>query len=95
MRVGLEVEVPDRVAREAALRGHGRVPPLVLHAHQRDLADLATELAYVATALRGITTSESGDIRLLSDAYDEIRSRALPVEMSRDLIRRILEERWT
>ncbi|GAB3985102.1 helix-turn-helix transcriptional regulator [Actinoallomurus acanthiterrae] len=54
-----------------------------------------TELAYVETALRGITTSESDDIRLLSDTYDEIRSRALPVEMSRDLIRRILEERWT
>ena len=54
-----------------------------------------SEVAYVATAMRGITTSESDDIRLLSEAYDEIRSRALPVEMSRDLIRRILEERWT
>ncbi|MCO6007623.1 helix-turn-helix transcriptional regulator [Actinoallomurus purpureus] len=54
-----------------------------------------SEVAYVATAMRGITTSESDDIRLLSEAYDEIRSRALPVEMSRDLIRRILEEQWT
>src|SRR5882757_2480800 len=41
-RVGRDVEVPDRVTREAAFRGHGRVPPLVLHAHQRDLANLAT-----------------------------------------------------
>ncbi|MCO5973290.1 Scr1 family TA system antitoxin-like transcriptional regulator [Actinoallomurus soli] len=54
-----------------------------------------TELAYVATAVRGITTSEPDDIRLLSETYDQIRSRALPVEMSRDLIRRVLEERWT
>jgi transcriptional regulator with XRE-family HTH domain len=53
-----------------------------------------TEIGYVATAVRGITVSESEDIRLLSEAYDEIRSRALPVEMSRDLIRRTLEERW-
>ena len=54
-----------------------------------------TEVAYVATAMRGITTSESDDIRLLSDAYEAIRSRALPVEMSRDFIRRVLEEQWT
>ncbi|GAA4610418.1 hypothetical protein GCM10023195_42750 [Actinoallomurus liliacearum] len=54
-----------------------------------------TELAYVATAVRGITTSEPDDIRLLSETYDQIRSRALPVEMSRDLISRVLEERWT
>jgi DNA-binding XRE family transcriptional regulator len=54
-----------------------------------------TEVAYVETALRGITVSEADDIRLLSEAYDEIRSRALPVEMSKELIGRILEEQWT
>lgn len=54
-----------------------------------------TELADVETAVRGITVSETEDIRLLSDAYDQIRSRALPVDMSKDLIRRILEELWT
>jgi transcriptional regulator with XRE-family HTH domain len=54
-----------------------------------------TELGYVETAVRGITVSESADIRLLSEAYDQIRSRALPVDMSKDLIRQILEERWT
>lgn len=53
------------------------------------------EMAYVATAARGITMSEPDDIRILSDVYDAIRSRALPVDMSKDFIRRILEERWT
>ncbi|MEV5706314.1 helix-turn-helix transcriptional regulator [Actinoallomurus sp. NPDC052274] len=54
-----------------------------------------TELAYVETALRGITVSEAEDIRLLSEVYDDIRSRALPVGMSKELIGRILEEQWT
>ncbi|MFL6056191.1 MAG: Scr1 family TA system antitoxin-like transcriptional regulator [Actinoallomurus sp.] len=53
-----------------------------------------TEVAYVETAVRGITVSEPEDIRLLSEAYDEIRSRALPVGMSKELIGRILEEQW-
>lgn len=53
-----------------------------------------TEMAYVETAARGITMSESADIRILSEAYDAIRSRALPMDMSKDFIRRVLEERW-
>jgi transcriptional regulator with XRE-family HTH domain len=54
-----------------------------------------TEVAYADMAARGLTLNEAGDIRAISDSYDEIRDRALPVEMSRDLIQHIMEERWT
>ncbi|RAY13222.1 XRE family transcriptional regulator [Actinomadura craniellae] len=54
-----------------------------------------TEVAYVETAARGLTMGETEDIRALSDAFDRIRSRVLPVDQSRDLIRKVMEERWT
>ena len=41
MRVGLDVVVPDRVLGRAAQRGDHRVTPVVLHPHQRGLAELA------------------------------------------------------
>jgi type IV pilus biogenesis protein CpaD/CtpE len=46
-------------------------------------------------AARGLTLNEADDIRVISDSYDEIRDRALPVQMSRDLIQQIMEARWT
>ncbi len=54
-----------------------------------------SEVAYVETAARGLTLDEVGDIRTLTVAFDAIRARALPVDMSTDLIRRVIEERWT
>jgi transcriptional regulator with XRE-family HTH domain len=54
-----------------------------------------TELAYVETAARGITLSEKADIWALSENLAAIRSMALPVNQSRDHIRRVMEERWT
>lgn len=54
-----------------------------------------SEVAYVDTPARGLTLNDPADIVTLEDSYDEIRSQALPVEMSRDLIQRIMEERWT
>jgi transcriptional regulator with XRE-family HTH domain len=61
------------------------------------LATLAdrSELAYVETPARGITLSERSDIQTLSDNMAEIRQMALPVGLSRDHIRRVVEERWT
>jgi transcriptional regulator with XRE-family HTH domain len=54
-----------------------------------------SELAYIETAARGITLNEPDDIQTLSDSFDVIRSRALPVDLSGDLIRKVMEERWT
>lgn len=54
-----------------------------------------SELAYMDTAIRGLTIDDVEDIRALFDRYEAIRSRALPVDASRDAIRRAMEERWT
>ena len=54
-----------------------------------------SEVACVHIATRDLTLDESDDISALSDAYDEIRDQALPVEMSKRLIEQIMEERWT
>lgn len=54
-----------------------------------------SEVAYADMAARDLTMNESDDIRAISDSYDEIRDQALPVEMSRDLMQQIMEERWT
>jgi transcriptional regulator with XRE-family HTH domain len=54
-----------------------------------------SEIAYAPMAARGLTLDETDDIRALSDAYDEIRGQALPIEMSKRLIQQIMEDRWT
>ncbi len=54
-----------------------------------------SEVAYADMAARDLTLDEPADIRAISDAYDEIRDQALPVEMSRRLIEQIMEEQWT
>jgi transcriptional regulator with XRE-family HTH domain len=54
-----------------------------------------SEVAYVETAARGITMGDSGDLTALHKTLLELRSIALPVGMSADLIRRTAEERWT
>ena len=54
-----------------------------------------SEIAYADMAARDLTLDEPADIRAISDAYDEIRDQALPLEMSRRLIEQIMEERWT
>jgi transcriptional regulator with XRE-family HTH domain len=52
------------------------------------------EVAYVETAVRGMVTSGREDIIRLGDVWESIRSQALPVGMSLDLIRRTAEERY-
>lgn len=54
-----------------------------------------SELSYMDTPLRGLTIDDIEDIRAPSDTYEVLRSRALPVDASRDLIRKVMEERWT
>jgi transcriptional regulator with XRE-family HTH domain len=53
------------------------------------------EVGYVETPARGITLGEQADIQTLSDNMADVRAAALPVGLSRDLIRKVMEERWT
>ena len=54
-----------------------------------------SEIGYADMAARDLTLDEADDIRALAEAFDEIRTEALPAEMSRRLIQQIMEERWT
>jgi transcriptional regulator with XRE-family HTH domain len=54
-----------------------------------------SDVAYVATPVRGLTLTGRDDVRGLARAFDEIRSLALPTNLSRDLITTIAEERWS
>ncbi|WP_396446997.1 DUF5753 domain-containing protein, partial [Actinomadura sp.] len=58
------------------------------------LEDL-TEVAYVETVARGFTMGEVEDISEVRRALREIRSLALPVGQSADLISRTVKDRWT
>jgi transcriptional regulator with XRE-family HTH domain len=55
----------------------------------------SSEVAYVETGARGMTLGSRDDVRTLNESFDVIRSRALPVEMSLDLIARTVEEKWS
>jgi transcriptional regulator with XRE-family HTH domain len=54
-----------------------------------------TDVAYVQSAVQGIVTADKKDLVRLNDVWESVRSQALPVGMSADLIRRTVEERWT
>ncbi|MEU9021925.1 helix-turn-helix transcriptional regulator [Actinomadura sp. NPDC048394] len=54
-----------------------------------------SEVAYLETAVRGITTDDSEDLVALAHTLDRLRRNALPVTMSRDLIGKVIEEKWT
>ena len=53
-----------------------------------------SEVGYLETSVRGIISSTREDITLLHESFEMIRSAALPVGQSIDLIRRTAEERW-
>lgn len=53
-----------------------------------------SQVAYLETTIRGITTDAPSDLAGLADALRELRARALPEDMSRDAMRKALE-RWT
>lgn len=52
------------------------------------------EVAYIECFARGFTLEDGEDVAAMRRALREIRSLALPIGMSRDLIRRTAEERW-
>ena len=47
------------------------------------------------TAIRGIVTSSREDIADLTAAWEAIRTFALSQQESLDLIRKVIEEKWT
>ncbi|MER5623955.1 helix-turn-helix transcriptional regulator [Streptosporangium sp. NPDC002544] len=53
------------------------------------------EVAYLDTAIRGLTTSDRDDVAAAVTQFEAIRIEALPLGMSIDLIKRTAEERWT
>lgn len=53
-----------------------------------------SEVSYLETTVRGITTDNPPDLAKLSQVLRELRARALPEDMSRDIMRKALE-RWT
>jgi transcriptional regulator with XRE-family HTH domain len=62
-----------------------------------DLATLddRSEIAYVDTGARGLIMGDPADLRTLSESFEMIRNRALPVDQSIEFIKRTAEERWT
>ena len=54
-----------------------------------------SRIAYIETAIRGLTTDDPADLAEVSRVLADIRNRALPGDMSRDFIRKVAEERWT
>ncbi|WP_371943275.1 Scr1 family TA system antitoxin-like transcriptional regulator [Actinomadura chokoriensis] len=58
------------------------------------MADMS-QVAYVETAIRGLTTDDAADLAAASRVLADLRNRALPGNMSRDLMRKVAEERWT
>ncbi|TYB58546.1 helix-turn-helix domain-containing protein [Nonomuraea sp. PA05] len=53
------------------------------------------DVLYVDTAVRGITTGECEDVWAGTEHFEAIRTEALPMSMSLDLIKKAMEERWT
>ncbi|WP_093886717.1 helix-turn-helix domain-containing protein [Streptosporangium canum] len=54
-----------------------------------------SEIAYLDTAIRGMTTSDQEDVAAAVTQFEAVRIEALPLSMSIDLIKRTAEERWT
>lgn len=54
-----------------------------------------SEVGYLETAIRGIVTSNREDVASLLAAWELIRTYALPQKESIELIRKVIEEKWT
>ena len=52
-------------------------------------------MVYLETAAHGQVTDSSAAIAHVALSFDRLRSEALPRAASRDLIRKVAEERWT
>jgi transcriptional regulator with XRE-family HTH domain len=53
------------------------------------------DVGYVNTAIRGIVTSSREDLADLTASWEAIRTFALSQQESLDLIRKVIEEKWT
>ncbi|GLX07937.1 DUF5753 domain-containing protein [Microbispora sp. NBRC 16548] len=54
-----------------------------------------SDVLYAETAVRGITTSDVEDVAAAIERFEAIRTEALPLTMSLELIRKTAEEKWT
>lgn len=54
-----------------------------------------SEVAYVETAIRGITTDNPSELATLARTLVDLGSRALPQQMSCELIGKVIHEKWT
>ncbi|WP_182877712.1 Scr1 family TA system antitoxin-like transcriptional regulator [Microbispora sp. H10670] len=54
-----------------------------------------SDVLYAETAVRGITTSDVEDVAAAIERFEAIRTEALPLTMSLELIRMAMEDRWT
>jgi DNA-binding XRE family transcriptional regulator len=53
------------------------------------------DVLYAETAVRGLTTNDQDDVTAAIERFEAIRTEALPLSMSLELIKRTAEERWT
>jgi transcriptional regulator with XRE-family HTH domain len=53
------------------------------------------EVAYLETAIRGLTTGDQDEVAAAVALFETIRVEALPLSMSIDLIKKTAEEQWT
>ncbi|MFI0369186.1 helix-turn-helix domain-containing protein [Actinomadura sp. 1N219] len=54
-----------------------------------------SEVAYLETTVRGITTEDENDLTGLAQALRTLGSKALPANMTREMIRKVIETKWT
>ena len=57
--------------------------------------DAGSDVVYAETAVRGVTTSDVEDVTAAIERFEAIRTEALPLNMSLELIKKTAEERWT
>ena len=54
-----------------------------------------SEVAYIDTAARGITTAEPRDLTVLNERFESVRSMAYSADQSLEIITRTARERWS
>lgn len=54
-----------------------------------------SEVAYVESAVRGLTMSDADDVTRMAASLSSMRAMALPVDQSVEVIRKAVAERWT
>ncbi|MQY02630.1 helix-turn-helix domain-containing protein [Actinomadura macrotermitis] len=53
-----------------------------------------SQVGYAETVARGVTMSDEADLARMAEALSSLRAHALPVDMSIDLIRKVVAENW-